>query len=150
MAPIVACTTFGLNNSTVSGSANIPSIPNQSAIRIMVPRLPGSRIVSRARNSPREPRASETAFPSESLTLAGFLTTASAGDGDESDVILAMTSVPISSSRHTFSTSNPDLSASATIFSPSTTNTPLSSLNFFCDRERRYFISLFDIPLIFL
>ena len=48
MLPIVACTTLGLKASAVSGLQIMVLMPNQSAIRIMVPKLPGSWTPSRA------------------------------------------------------------------------------------------------------
>lgn len=51
MLPIVACTTLGLKASTVPSLQNIVDMPNQSAMRIIVPRLPGSCILSSARHS---------------------------------------------------------------------------------------------------
>ena len=49
MLPIVACTTFGFQASTVSSLQMMWSMPNQSAMRMMVPRLPGSWMPSRER-----------------------------------------------------------------------------------------------------
>lgn len=40
--PMVACTTLGLYTSTVSSEQMIFLMPNQSAVRIIVPKLPGS------------------------------------------------------------------------------------------------------------
>ena len=51
MLPIVACTTFGLYTSAVSGLHTMVSMPNQSAMRMMVPRLPGSCTPSSASTS---------------------------------------------------------------------------------------------------
>ena len=48
MEPIVACTVLGLYRSTVSGEHTTSRTPNQSAVRTIVPRLPGSRTPSRA------------------------------------------------------------------------------------------------------
>ena len=91
MAPIVACTTLGLYMSTVSVEARILSIPNQSAIRMMVPKLPGSRMESRARKSP-------LSLIRKGCSL-GFWTIASTGEGEVSIVILDIVLLPISSSR---------------------------------------------------
>src|SRR5436853_7006191 len=46
MLPIVACTTFGLYTSAQSSLQMICWTPNQSAVRMIVPRFPGSCIVS--------------------------------------------------------------------------------------------------------
>ena len=48
MLPIVACTTFGFRGSAHPSPRNMSSMPNQSAILIMVPRLPGSCTASSA------------------------------------------------------------------------------------------------------
>ena len=75
---------------------------------------------------------------------SGILTVANTGEGWLSWLMRDIVSSPISSRRYTFSTSNSEAMASATIFSPSTMNSPNSSLNFFCDRDLSRFISLED------
>ena len=50
MLPIVACTTFGAKASAVSRLQMIVAMPNQSAMRIIVPRFPGSCTPSRTRH----------------------------------------------------------------------------------------------------
>ena len=47
----MACTVFGLKTSAVSLLHTIWEIPNQSANRMIVPKLPGSWIPSNARTS---------------------------------------------------------------------------------------------------
>src|SRR5690554_4455203 len=49
--PIVACTTLGLKQSAESKEQIIFSIPNQSAVRIIVPRFPGSCIQSNTKEN---------------------------------------------------------------------------------------------------
>ena len=51
IAPIEAWMALGLYRSTVSVDASMRVMPIQSAMRIMVPRLPGSCTLSRASNS---------------------------------------------------------------------------------------------------
>ena len=131
---MVACTTLGLKTSTVSGEANTASIPNQSAMRRMVPRFPGSRMPSSARKRPDEGSLADE-------RSSGLRTSASTGEGEESALIRAMAASPISSFRYTFSTLKPDLNASWTNFSPSTTKSPRSSRNFFWDKDLMNFIS---------
>lgn len=79
--------------------------------------------------------------------LQGFLTTASTGEGEDSDEILAIASSPMSSLWNTFSTWRPDDRASRTIFSPSTTNNPDASLYFFVCRDLMSLICLFEIGI---
>ncbi len=61
--PIVACTTFGLYASAVSSLHINVEIPNQSAILIIVPRLPGSCTLSRARHN---------VFSKTEVSITGF------------------------------------------------------------------------------
>ena len=51
MAPIVACTTLGLKQSAVVSEQTMSWMPNQSQRRMIVPRLPGSWMQSRAKVS---------------------------------------------------------------------------------------------------
>ncbi len=109
------------------------STANQSAMRMMVPKFPGSRMESRARQSP-------SGFSIASR--GGFFTTANMGEGVLRLLIRAITASPSSSRRTIFTISKPDESASCTIFSPSTTKSPKMSLNFFFLRLFIFFISL--------
>ena len=142
MEPIVACTTFGLKQSTLSCDAKIVPIPNQSASRMMVPRLPGSRRESRAIERGCEAiRAAICDFSG----VAGLRTSARAGEGELSSVMRDIASSPISDILNTLRTSNPERSASSTDFSPSTTKIPTSSRYFLRLRERMSFISFLEI-----
>ena len=113
---MVACTTFGLNKSTVPCEEKTASTPNQSATRRIVPRFPGSLIVSSARNRPLHAVSPEwTLLPvnfrsllhdgtsadsirlsSPSTSPSGLRTTARTGEGEERAEIRDMASCPIS------------------------------------------------------
>ena len=98
-----------------------------------MPKLPGSRTLSSA--SARPPGSSA------GLSSFGILTTASTGDGVAHSEMRSIAEAPMSSARSTLITLNEEAIASATIFSPSTTNSPSASRNFFSRSERMDFIS---------
>src|SRR5574344_1247058 len=98
---------------------------------MIVPKLPGSRTESSARQRPS---------PGATIDSCGFSTIASTAEGVERWLIRAIAESPISSDLKTSTTRKPECRASFTIFSPSTTKSPDSSRNFFSRRERICFI----------
>ena len=155
MLPMVACTTLGLNASAVSLLQKISVMPNQSAIRMMVPRFPGFCTPSSANDN----------FPIGTTQLSvsfqsGMLKTASTSCGvcrkltlRNSSAETSIISAPwhslslhdIHSCVATMSLALITRSKSPTTFGPSATKTLSANRFFFSSSERMYFILALDI-----
>ena len=143
MLPIVACTTFGFQQSAVSCEQKMFSMPNQSAILMIVPRLPGSCTPSSARTSrlSRYCRKMSEYAGGVSLSAAGSLKTPNTGCGCfRKDTFLMSSRLSRISSA-----TNPSCSRSLTIFGPSATNSPAFSLPFLVSSVWMSFALFFDI-----
>gem|GEM_PF-1110265 len=153
---MVAWTTLGLNGSTVSLDTHMPEIPNQSAVRMMVPKLPGSESPSMA--SEKEAGGKGPGFSNGS---SGMPMTARTPGGafnvlirdmslDDTRSVSQASGAFESAVAYTACTNQPLASASSTPLSPSTTNLRSSRrvLRFLNARTARisFFVGMFCVP----
>lgn len=144
--PIVLRTTLGLYGSTVSSANKIFWIPNQSAVRIIVPKLPGSLIPSSATIGPNEIWSKPTSGDDTIARTPGNVsvvlicpmslrpqnsTWASCSSANLMSACISASS-RIFPSMTTNNTSASLVSASCTPFTPSTINSCAAARCFFC------------------
>ena len=157
MLPIVACTTFGFNASAVPAVQTMLRMPNQSAVRMMVPRLPGSCTLSSARTSSAAGASERLADDTVGIsnipsTCCGCwssdtLRSSSSVTGISSAVAGRLTGLCHAAVCTTMRGRKPAHSRSSTHLGPSARKAFSFLRNFFCSRERINFI--FDLLSIF-